>query len=278
MRQSRILPLLFIICILLTPAMAVYTWTGQLNVGNVVYINDMQVKIDKDKNKNITAAIILYKGEAFLVKEGESAEIDDIEISVNSFKDYAILSVSSDKPFEINFDNKTTGNEDLKKQISNLKEENTKLRQENERLKGENQRLKDQINKLTDENKQLKRRISELEKQKPASTKELEARLLNLTKENRKLKMQLANLTRKYNEIKAKAEFLEAQNEEYRSILQKLIEEEAQKSKQNYVEKAKKERLIGSIIIKSLVFGLVVVGIVGYGLYRKKRSWELGGL
>ncbi len=107
-----------------------------------------------------------------------------------------------------------------------------------------------------------------------ASNKDLQAQITNLTKENRELKAIIANQTREINQLKAKADFLEQQNEEYRTMIQNLLKETAQGSEQDYVEKAKKERLIGSVIIKTLLFATAIVGLIGYGLYRKKRSWE----
>ncbi len=108
----------------------------------------------------------------------------------------------------------------------------------------------------------------------PKQVQDLQAKIVNLTKENRELKAQLANLTRKLNQLEAENEFLKQQNEEYRQIIQQVMNEQSSEAKQSYIEKAKKERLIGSVIIKTLVAALVIVGLVGYGLYRKKRSWE----
>ncbi len=103
---------------------------------------------------------------------------------------------------------------------------------------------------------------------------DLQAKIVNLTKENRELKAQLANLTRKLNQLEAENAFLEQQNEEYRQIIQQVMKSESEQNKQSYIEKAKKERLIGSVLLKSLLASLAVVGLVGYGLYRKKGSWE----
>ena len=111
-----------------------------------------------------------------------------------------------------------------------------------------------------------------------AASKDLQAQINNLTKENRQLKAIIANQTREINQLKAKAEFLEQQNEEYRKLIQGLLKEQAQKSEQNYIKQAKKERLIGSVIIKTLMAALVIVGLIGYGLYRAKRKHEYVGL
>ncbi|AJC70917.1 hypothetical protein X802_00945 [Thermococcus guaymasensis DSM 11113] len=135
------------------------------------------------------------------------------------------------------------------------------------------------ISELEGENNKLKSQITTLENRlKTSNLTALQARLLNLTKENRELKAELANLTSRYNQLKAKADFLEQQNEEYRQIIQQVMEGESQQEEQSYIEKAKKERLIGSVLWKSLIGSVIVVGLIGYGLYKKKRSWELGGL
>ena len=107
---------------------------------------------------------------------------------------------------------------------------------------------------------------------------DLQAKIVNLTKENRQLKAELANLTRELNQLKAENEFLKQQNEEYRQIIQQVMKSESEQSKQSYIEKAKKERLIGSVLLKSLLASLAVVGLVGYGLYRTKRRHEFAGL
>jgi len=107
---------------------------------------------------------------------------------------------------------------------------------------------------------------------------DLQAKIVNLTKENRELKAQLANLTKKLNQLEAENAFLKQQNEEYRQIIQQVMNEQSSEAKQSYIEKAKKEKLVGSVLIKALITSFVVVGLIGYGLYKKKRSWELGGL
>jgi len=102
----------------------------------------------------------------------------------------------------------------------------------------------------------------------------LQAKIVNLTKENRELKAQLANLTRKLNQLEAENAFLKQQNEEYREIIEQVMKSESEQSKQSYIEKAKKEKLIGSVLLKTIISGGIAVGLVGYGLYRKKRGWE----
>ena len=262
--------LIFIILLLgtLSLASATYSWTGRLSVGDEIYINELIIQIDKNKVDNRTAAIV-YQGNQLLglVYAGDSEIFKGLEIQVNEFNNYVILSISSQEPFTISFN----ATKDYSAEINRLKEENTRLREENEQLKK-------QVKSLENENKQLKRRISDLEKQlsqaKAQDVSKLQVQINNLTKENRELKAQLANLTRQLNQLKAENEFLRQQNEEYRSLIQGLLKEQAKKSEQDYIEKAKKERLIGSVLLKTIIFSFAVVGLIGYGLYRKKKSWE----
>ncbi|AEH25096.1 hypothetical protein [Pyrococcus yayanosii] len=266
--MKRFLSPIFIIILLGTLASATYSWTGKLNVGDQIYVNDLTIQIDKNKADNRTAAVIYKDGQLLgLIYAGSSKTFEGLEISVSEFNDYAILSISSDEPFTISFN----AVKDYSAEISRLKEENAKLKQENEQLKK-------QVENLENENKQLKRRVSDLEKQlkeaKAQDVSKLQARINNLTKENRELKAQIANQTNLINQLKAKAQFLEQQNNEYRTLITKLLEEQAQKSEKSYIEKAKKERLIGSIIIKTLIFAGLIVGLAGFLLYRGKKSWE----
>ncbi|ALM76218.1 hypothetical protein [Thermococcus barophilus] len=267
--MKRLFPifLLLYICIL-GNALAIYSWSGNLNVGDQIYVNNLKIYIDKNIANNRTAAIVYQGAEALaIIYEGEEKTIEGLEISVSEFNDYVILTISSDEPFTISFN----AIKDYSAEISKLKEENAKLKQENEQLKKH-------VESLENENKQLKRRISDLEKQlkeaKAQDVSKLQARINNLTKENRELKAQIANQTNLINQLKAKAQFLEQQNNEYRTLITKLLEEQAQKSEQSYIEKAKKERLIGSIIIKTLIFAGLIVGLAGFLLYRGKKSWE----
>nr|WP_252967556.1 hypothetical protein [Pyrococcus abyssi] len=254
--KHSLLPLLFLILIFITPANAIFTLTASLEPGTEFYVNNLKAIVDLDKRYG--RSMLIVNGTHII--EGEEKTIAGITFKVMTFKNKTIVSITSNKPFELTF----TRNEN----IDTLKARIRILEEQNEQLKNEN--------------KQLKRRISELEKQlsqaKAQDVSKLKAQINNLTKENRELKSKLANITTSYNKLKAKAEFLEQQNNEYRTLLSKLIEEQAKKSEQKYIEKAKKERLIGSIIMKSLIFSLIVVVIIGYGLYRKKRSWEFGGL
>lgn len=268
--RAKVFPifLLLYICIL-GNALAIYSWSGNLNVGDQIYVNNLKIYIDMNQLNNKTAAIVYQGTEALtIIYEGEEKTVEGLEISITRFNDYVLVSISSEDPFTISFN----ATKDYSAEINKLKEENTKLKQENEQLKK-------QVESLENEDKQLKGRISDLEKQlsqaKAQDVSKLQVQINNLTKENRELKAQIANQTNLINQLKAKAQFLEQQNNEYRTLITKLLEEQAQKSEQSYIEKAKKEKLIGSVIIKSLLFGGIVVGLVGYGLYRKKRSWEL---
>ncbi|KUH33963.1 hypothetical protein APY94_04025 [Thermococcus celericrescens] len=248
-------------------AASFYKWSGSLEVRQSIYIEDLTITVDQDNATKELALIVRDDGSILgLLKAGEDGEFEGLSISFNEFNGYGVIDISSEKPFAVTFN----ATEDYQKQIDGLK-------QENAQLKSENEKLSKQVQSLQTENKQLKQQVSDLKnklKNQP-NTAELNAKLVNLTKENRALKAELANMTNKYNAVKAKADFLEQQNEEYRKMIQSLLKETAQGSEQDYVEKAKKEKLIGSVLLKSIVFALVVVGLIGYGLYRKKRSWEL---
>ena len=263
--------ILLYICIL-GNALAIYSWTGKLNAGDELYINNMNIKIDKDISTNVTAAIIDHEGEVFLIKSGEKKEINGIEISVSSFNDYAIIHISSKDPFEVKF---TPGILTNKTLIENLEKENQKLKEQVQNLTEEKEQLKD-------ENKALKRRVSDLEKQlkegKAQDISKLQAQINNLTKENRELKEKIANQTQLINSLKGENNFLKQQNNEYKSLISTLLEEQAQKSEQSYIEQAKKEKLWGSILLKTIITAGGIVLLAGFLLYRGKRGWEYAKL
>ncbi len=251
-------------------AASFYTWSGNLEVGQSVYLNDLTLTVDQDNVTGELALIVESSGRVLgLLRPNQSGKFDEISISFQEWKGYGVISAQSEKPFSISF---TTARQ--------YQREMTQLEQENARLKSENEKLSKQVQGLQSENKQLKQQVSDLQsklKNQP-NTAKLNAKLVNLTKQNRALKAELANLTRQYNALKAKADFLSQQNEEYRQIIQQVMNEQSSEAKQSYIEKAKKEKIIGSVLLKSIIFAGVVVGLVGYGLYRKKRGWELGGL
>jgi len=273
--MKKLLFLLVMYMLSISPILATtfYTWTGTLEVGQSIYINGIHMYLDQDKRTGELALVIEAPSGLQLVYENSTSTIEELEISLSSFGKHGVISISSEKPFSVTFN--TT--EDYQKQVDELKKENAQLKSENERLSKqiqslteENKKLKAQVDSLKKENAQLKEKL----KSQP-NTAELQAKLVNLTKENRELKAELANLTNKYNALKAKADFFEQQNEEYRQIIQQVMNEQSSEAKQSYIEKAKKERLIGSVLLKSLIGSVFLVGLVGYGLYRKKRSWEL---
>lgn len=188
--------------------------------------------------------------------------------------------------------------EALLKQISKLEEEKTALiagwnaanqtllekealiEQLNATLKQEQAstaNLTSQIQKLEEENSQLEQKVNQLQGQVKDYPK-LQAQLLNLTKKNRELKEQLANLTNRYNQLKAKADFLEQQNKEYKEIIDQAMKATSEGNKDQYIEQAKKEKMWGSILWKTLLISGIVVGLIGYGLYRAKRRHEYAGL
>ncbi|NJD99520.1 hypothetical protein E3E26_06945 [Thermococcus sp. LS1] len=242
---------------------ALYTWTGTADVGSHIYVNDLTLTVDQDNITKELALIIEKNGQLLgLLKAGESGEFQGLSISFKEFNGYGIISIQSEEFFTVSI---TSSSE-----LEQLRQENTVLRAENEELKKE-------VQSLTAENKKLKQQVSELEKQLSSQpdVQGLQAQITNLTKENRELKAQIANLTNKVNQLKAENEFLSQQNEEYRTMIQNLLKETAQGSEQDYIEQAKKERLIGSVLLKSILFAGVIVGLIGYGLYKKKRGWEL---
>lgn len=244
----------------LASATSFYTWTGSIHVGEKVKVNDIILTVDKDNRTGALALVVDGK----LLFDRQEMQVENLKISFTAFGDYGVVTVESAKPFSVN-----TNSENIQA-----------LKEENERLKAENANLTKQVKSLQEENEKLKRQVSELQgkvKNQP-NTAALNVQIVNLTKENRELKAQLANITNKYNALQAKADFLEQQNEEYRKIIQTLLQEASQNSEQDYIKKAKKERLIGSVLLKTLVFGGMIVGLIGYGLYKAKRRHEFAGL
>ena len=71
---------------------------------------------------------------------------------------------------------------------------------------------------------------------------------------------------------------MKQQNNEYKTLISKLLEEQAQKSEQSYIEKAKKEKLWGSILLKTIITAGGIVLLAGFLLYRGKRGWEYAKL
>jgi len=248
-------------------AVGFYTWSGSLEVGQSVYVNDLILTVDRD-NKTGALALIIDGGARGLLLDGQKGVFAGLEISFISMDDYGVVSISSDRPFTVSFTK-----EDYTERLKQLEEENAALKAQNANLTQKIRSLEAQVQKLQEENEKLKKQASST-----ADVKQLYEEITKLTKENRELKAELANLTTKYNQLKAKADFLSQQNEEYRQIIQQVMNEQSSEAKQSYIEKAKKEKLVGSVLLKGLTASLVVVGLVGYGLYRKKRSWEFGGL
>lgn len=249
-----------------------FSWSGALEVGQNVTVNNLTLLVDQN-NRTGQLALIVENGSNILalIQGNDSTKIGNLTISFVGFNGKGYITINAPGLFTVGQSSSVTSallaeNERLKEQVANLTREISAL-------KSENKKLKTQVDSLKKENAQLKEKL----KSQP-NTAELQAKLVNLTKENRELKAELANLTNKYNQLKAKADFLEQQNEEYRQIIQQVMNEQSSEAKQSYIEKAKKERLVGSVLLKSLAGALIIVGLVGYGLYRKKRSWELGGL
>jgi len=236
-----------------------YSWTGQLEVGQGVYINDMYIVIDRDRLDNRTAAVIHYNGDVRLLFSGEVAEIEGLRIRTEEFNNYMLLKLSSESAFTVQFENVTAEDledlKDLQAQVANLTAENEDLKQQLQQLKTENEKLKQQLQIKVD----------------PAK---LQAQITNLTKENRDLKAQLNNQTEKINKLLAENNFLKQQIEEYRSFLTKVMETESSKNKKSYIEQAEKKEKIGTALISTLVIGGAITGVVLYGAVKAERKYK----
>ncbi|WP_297514430.1 hypothetical protein [Thermococcus sp.] len=254
----------------IAPALAVtFSWSGALEVGQSLNVNNLTLIVDQN-NRTGQLALIVQNGSGILalIQGNGSTKIGNLTISFIGFNRRGYITINAPEMFTVG--QTSSANPALLDENTRLKEQVANLTREISALKSENKKLKAQVDSLKKENSQLKEKL----KSQP-NTAELNARIVNLTRENRELKAELANLTTKYNQLKAKADFLSQQNEEYRQIIQQVMNEQSSEAKQSYIEKAKKERLIGSVLLKGLTASLVVVGLVGYGLYRKKRAWEL---
>ena len=179
--KLKFLPLFIIYIMYIGFAGATYSWSGSLYVGDKIQVNSLTIYIDMNKMDNTTAAVVYEAGKVkTLIYEDESKEIENLNIEVHKFNDYVILSITSEKPFTLSF-NETKEMKDYSNEINTLKEENAKLKQENAQLKK-------QVEQLTNENKALKRRVSDLEKQlknlNAQDVSKLQTQINNLTKEN----------------------------------------------------------------------------------------------
>ena len=256
--MKRLLPILLII-LCIVPVGATFSWTASLEPGTKFYINNLTAIVDFDPRQG--KSMLIVNGTHIL--EGEERTLGDMTFKIMTFNNKTYVSITSSKPFEIRFSKPTTSR-------------NTS---EDEQLKKRISELESKVKSLQDENARLKRRLSELEKQKQtADVSKLKRQIANLTKENRALREQIANLTERINALLGENEFLKQQNSEYKKLISSLLKEQAQRSEQDYLEKAKREKLIGSILLKSLAFSSMIVITVGYLLYRAKRSYEYGGL
>ncbi|NJE48406.1 hypothetical protein [Thermococcus sp. 9N3] len=257
----------------IAPALAVtFSWSGALEVGQSITVNNLTLTVDQN-NRTGQLALIVQNGSSILalIQGNGSTKAGNLSISFIAFNGKGYITINGPELFTVG--QLSSANSALLTENERLKEQVENLTREISALKNENAKLKAQVNSLEKENSQLKEKL----KSRP-NIAELNARIVNLTKQNRALKAELANLTNKYNQLKAKADFLSQQNEEYRQIIQQVMNEQSSQSKQSYIEKAKKERLVGSVLLKGLTASLVVVGLVGYGLYRAKRRHEFAGL
>ncbi|WP_297465377.1 hypothetical protein [Thermococcus sp.] len=254
----------------IAPALAVtFSWSGALEVGQSINVNNLTLLVDQN-NRTGQLALIVENGSDIvaLIQGNGSTKIGNLTISFVGFNRKGYITVQGPELFTVG--QSSSMSSALLAENARLKREVASLSREISALKSENKKLKSQVDSLKKENSQLKEKL----KSQP-DIAELNAKVVNLTKQNRALKAELANLTRKINQLEAENEFLKQQNEEYRQIIQQVMNEQSSEAKQSYIEKAKKERLVGSILLKSLAGAGIIVGLVGYGLYRKKRSWEL---
>ncbi len=262
----------------------VVTRTVVVNQTNETMIRDLQALVNQ-LNATLQEKEALIQNLTLELAEKEK-EVQNLSSQIEILREQITALEQQNAELKTNNSLLAENNTLLLAKVENLTEElNTSralILQLNATLHEKNliiENLTAQIQELNEENGKLKRQVSELEtKLKTSNLTALQARLLNLTKENRELKAELANLTSRYNQLKAKADFLEQQNEEYRQIIQQVMEGESQQEEQSYIEKAKKERLIGSVLWKSLIGSVIVVGLIGYGLYRIKRRHEFAGL
>lgn len=196
--------------------------------------------------------------------DGENYIIKGLEIFFVVFGDEGYVYVESEKLFVVSF---------------SVLDEVVELRNENIELREKLVNLMIKYNKFVKENEQFKQQVLEFQSKfkNQFNIVELNVKILNLMRENCEFKVQLVNLMNQYNVVKVKVDFFEQQNDEYRKMIQIFFEDVLQKSEQSYIEKVKKEKLVGFVIIKVIVFSVIVVGLIGYGLYRKKRLWEFGG-
>ncbi len=272
--MKLIVPILLYMILGFGPASATsfYTWGGNLKVGQSVYLNDLTLTVDQDNTTGQLALIVENEsGIVALIQGNGSTKIGNLTISFVGFNGKGYITVQGPGLFTVG--QSSLENPALLAENARLKEQVANLTREISALKSENKKLKSQVDSLKKENSQVKEKL----KSQPNTT-ELNAKIVNLTKENRELKAELANITRQYNALKAKADFLSQQNDEYHKMIQTLLQQANQRSTENYIQKAKKERLIGSVLWKSLIFALLVVGLVGYGIYRAKRRHEFAGL
>nr|ADF80237.1 t26-13p [Thermococcus sp. 26/2] len=236
----------------IAPALAVtFSWSGALEVGQNITVSNLTLLVDQN-NRTGQLALIVEDGSNILalIQGNGSTKVGNLTVSFIGFNGKGYITINGPELFTVG--QPSSANSALLAKVSKLKAQVANLSRENEKLKV-------QVDSLKKENAQLKEKL----KSQPNTAE---------------LKAELANLTNKYNQLKAKADFLEQQNEEYRQIIQQVMTEQSSEAKQSYIEKAKKEKLVGSVLLKGLTASLVVVGLVGYGLYRKKRSWEFGGL
>lgn len=257
--MRRLYLYIFIICIIIiTPvvsyAAAMYSWTGDVSVGDKLIINnDLSITIDLDKISNRAGAIVESKNDTIIVYENEEKTLDGYTIQLVKFNDKLILSIQSTNMFTVSFEKDPA--------VEKLEEENKKLVQENEQLKRQLEELNKQIEALNAQ-------IAELNKQ----IDELDAKLSNKTQENVELQKQLEELKKENNMLQGKAQYLEEQNKEYRELIQKVMEVESEKNVNEYLDNSKKYLVAVKVLLFALLFTAVIVTAVGLFIYSKYKQ------
>jgi len=232
--------LTFLILLLSTPGLAHYSWTGTLDPGAVLYVNNLTVTADREISGNRSIIIINNNTVVF---ENEKRTIDGLTFEVHTFNNKTYVSISSDKPFEINF----------------LEPDEVS-----------------KIRALEEENKRLKQKIRELTKSKNSNNtnfNEMQLKLLNLTKENRELKEKLANVTKKLNYLEGENKYLKEQLKTYQDVFSGMISRVEQHAEEDYVGQAEEKEKAAKRLWATLAISTLLVGGFGLLLYRKKRKY-----
>lgn len=270
--MKRFPALVFLIVLLVVPfnaaavtAASHYEYTATMRLNDLVLVStqDSQLKltIDADKNSGELALLVFNASTDKLltiVFDQDEVSLNSIDIKAVQFNDYLLVTISSAEPIEISLN---PNNINYEEELQRLKDENEQLQTENEQLKA----------KLAELEKQVAELQAKLSNQEDVTA--LHQQILNLTKENRALKEELANQTQQLNYYKSKAEYLEKQNQEWRTLFGTIIEEQAEQSEHDYIAQAEKQRSAASLLWKVLILTVVAgVGVLWF-LDRKRRKY-----